>query len=141
MEYGFFVPGNSCEKIDISLNQVVDFVRIMNAKKINFIKNHGLDKELFIASDGLSYNLRHILTIHCFADWSENNLIQLLYNNQEELDLSPSVCGNFYLYLKQKFEQAHEKLLNVINLTSSGHMLLGFLRSRIHFIDTLLNKP
>lgn len=142
MEYGFIIEGNRFEKIDLSLGQVEDFMRgfpkYHHAKKLAFIRDHGMHSEVFVSAEGLSYNLEMIFKIFRSAGLSEKSLSEVVYQQSTvPMDESVNLKGELYSYLISRFERAEAALSGIEQLTDSGRMLLGFFRGRIRLLSRL----
>lgn len=145
MEYGFIIENNRYEKIDLSLDQIGDFIRsypkFYHAKKMAFVKGRAeeLASEVFISVDGLSYNLETILKIFKSAGLTEKSLSELVYSKSTlPVDETVNLEKELYSYLIVRFDRAQKALQDIERLTEGGKLLSEFLRQRIKLLDKLV---
>lgn len=144
MEYGFVIEGNQHEKIDLSMDQIENFMKsypkFYHAKKVVFIKSQKMHSEVFISSEGMSYNLETIFKIFKSAGLTEKSLSELVYKNSTTVPIDDSVDleKDLYSYLIGRFSLAEGALNKIEQLTESGKMLKEFFSGRIRFLRKLV---
>lgn len=90
-DYGFFLPNNEHDFIDMDASDVNEFLSKLPYKLKVFILNHKLNENLYVARhSGLSHNLRLLNYIASYAQQNDNQnekiLKLILYGNRESLD-------------------------------------------------------
>uniref|UniRef100_A0A7G3A8A8 Iron-sulfur clusters transporter ABCB7, mitochondrial n=1 Tax=Lutzomyia longipalpis TaxID=7200 RepID=A0A7G3A8A8_LUTLO len=70
IEYGFFLPGNYNEFIEVSMKDIEDLVKNLRrsqknlhipSNKFRYIRDHNLHEKMFLDADGFSHNLSIVL--------------------------------------------------------------------------------
>lgn len=147
MEYGFVIVGNRHEKIDLSIDQIENFMRnyprFFHQKKVAFIKDQGMHQEVFISADGLSYNLEVIFKIFKSAALTEKSLSEVAYQQSTTtvpVDESVDVEMQLYLYLIDRFKRTADALNGLQQLSESGVVLREFFEERIRFLSRLIRE-
>lgn len=89
-EYGFFIPDNDLDFVTFSFEDVKSFLNSNTVKlsqeQINFIYNHGLNKDLYIDNKGLSFSLYGVLMV-----------VKYYYNKNEDVSkliYSTAICSS-----------------------------------------------
>lgn len=88
-EYGFFLPDNDLDYVSFSFEDVHTFLSKttkLSQDQINFIKSHGLNKDLYIDNRGLSYNFYGLLMVVKYYYNRETDVCKLIY--------SAAICSN-----------------------------------------------
>lgn len=142
MEYGFIIDGNRHEKIDLSSDQIENFMRshpkFYHAKKMAFIKSQEMHLEVFISEEGPSYNLESIFKIFKSAALNEKSLSEVVYQETTiPIDDSVDLERDLYSYLINRFERAKVALEGIEQLSASGALLKEFFAVRVRFLSKL----
>ncbi|PZC78263.1 hypothetical protein B5X24_HaOG202335 [Helicoverpa armigera] len=89
-EYGFFLPANDLDYVSFTFEEVTLFLKTKTIKlsqdQLSFINNHGLSKDLYIDSKGLSYNFYGLLLVVKYYYDQSTDVSRLIY--------SAAICSN-----------------------------------------------
>lgn len=83
-EYGFFLPDNDLDYFSFVFEDIVSYLSTKSIKlsqeQSSFITNHGLNKDLYIDSRGLSFNLYGLLMVVKYYYDRSRDVSRLLYS-------------------------------------------------------------
>lgn len=145
-EYGFRIPDNPFSNLIFNFKEVCDFVTGNNVslsiskEKYNFILQHKLNNNLFITSDGFSFNfirLLFILTNDCKSEWN----LKIFSDNFSEIELEKvNKLGKKILYEKKNFFQSVLNNFQNTNVNFSNLSIhFDVINENIYLIDNILN--
>lgn len=91
-EYGFFVPGNKHDFVEIRRKDIDDYLKMIPYRIKMLISNESLDQNLFITrANGFSHNIRILIHIVCNASRAttatdENYYKKIIYGDINEIN-------------------------------------------------------
>ncbi|XP_055701127.1 SET domain-containing protein 4 [Phlebotomus papatasi] len=150
IEYGFFLPENSNEFIEVSMTDIEELIKKLKrnhqnlqipSNKFRYIRDHNLHEKMFIEASRFSHNLEIVLHFLLLdRNIYENNYHQVVFGNIPE-----ESCLTEYkiLLINQLLDHYRESLRNLQaleSLTKCGKIVRKFLECRIEFMTKCLNK-
>ena len=148
VEYGFILPDNSDNFIEITLEEVNVFIKAdpelrplkIQREKYKFIKDHNLDVELFFdENDILSHNLLVILTI-LFVEPNIYNLKNIAFGEIPSMDDVKDIAKRLIAFKIKEFENFHIGLLKVTNLSECGRICTDFYDNSIKLLNKIVES-
>lgn len=150
LEYGFFIPDNQFDFIDVTMQDINDFIQsdkkltVMNQprNKFKYIKDHDLDRNMFlIVNDYASHNLIVVFTLlfietGCFTV----NYDQTAFGGSPNFDLIKEVLRNFVLFKRNDYESYSNGLKTIPALSKSGYFCLNYFRECIKYLNKILDN-
>ncbi|XP_041976695.1 SET domain-containing protein 4 [Aricia agestis] len=89
-EYGFFLPHNELDSIIFDFDKIVYYFKetgvCLSSDQTAFIINHGLNKDLYIDSKGLSFNFYGLLMAAKYYYKEDVNISKLIYTAAVQAD-------------------------------------------------------
>lgn len=146
LEYGFIVPDNRMDFLDVSLDDVNNYIQshpvlrtlLIPKHKYKFIRDHNLDQQMFIdANDGLSHNLQSVLSILLLPQ-NIYNLTQVAFGDELNFNDIKQHAIDVLKTKKLNFSNLSEGFLNRPELSPSGTVCLEYLKNSIKLLDEVL---
>lgn len=147
VEYGFIVPENQFDFLEISLEDINSYIKshlvmrtlLIPKHKYKFIKEHELEKQMFIdLNDGINHNFQVVLSILLIPE-NVYNLTQVAFG--DEMNFDNIRHHAIEILKKKKFD--FEKLIEGLTkhaLSQSAEACLEYFRHSIKLVDKVLNS-
>jgi hypothetical protein len=113
LEYGFIVPNNPHDFIELTLQDITNYIKLdpelralpIPRQKFVFIKEHNLHEQLFFdLTDGMSHNLVVVLTI-LFVEKNIHNMRQIAFGQSYDTETVAAIGLRFVDYKRDELEQ------------------------------------
>lgn len=141
-EYGFYLPSNDLDYVSFSFENIVAFLISKSIKlsqdQMSFINSHGLNKDLYIETKGLSFNFYGLLMVVKYYYNKNMDVSRLLY--------SAAICSNDRMLNELITPMVVDKLVSIkqsiSKLESSGYVsviLNNCVALMCHYVNILEN--
>ncbi|RZC38109.1 SET domain containing protein [Asbolus verrucosus] len=145
-EYGFFIPGNRFDSIQIRSEDVLKVLNLnLNDSQYKFIRTHGLDKsDLYIGEGGPSFNLKAFLFV-AFKDSTAKNFASIIYSDSYPKHFLEGIVDScrklLYLHLELT-EKALRTFQDLASIDSERDVsvIIDFLKYRREFVKVLCDN-
>lgn len=146
LEYGFFVPGNSCDFLEFSLNDINNYIKshsehkflLIPKHKYKFIKEHELENQIYVdLQDGLSHNFQAILAILLIPS-NVYNLTEVAFGEDIGIDTIKDFAIEILDLKKLEYQKLGESLKKIDGLSESGKICVEYYQECCRFIDKVL---
>lgn len=132
-EYGFFLPNNPNDFIEISATKetcIGQYINRMPYKMQLFVKNNNFDTNLFISrTNGFSHNLKLLIYIICNGaeqeTFHENEFKKTIYGDLDKLDITSMQCRNCAVCVIESKIQEMESSRHMLNKLTKTTELSG----------------
>ncbi|XP_050097603.1 SET domain-containing protein 4 [Anopheles aquasalis] len=148
LEYGFFLPNNPNDFVELTLEDVNGFIRHdpelrclrLPREKYRFLSDHQLNEQLFFVEDDLlSHNLTVCLTI-LFVEQNIHNMRTIAFGSTPPLDPIRSLVHRLLDYLVLQMHRSIAGLTALPNLTASANAYREYRRECVEFLNKIKNK-
>lgn len=147
LEYGFIVPGNSMDFLEISLDEINEYIKshselrtlLIPKHKYKFIKSHNLDQQMFVdTTDGLNHNFQSVLSI-LLVPQNIYNLTQVAFGDELNFSEIRSHAVEIVKRKACKFTELSHGLQKEPNLSGSGESCLIYFQECIKLLNDVVN--
>lgn len=147
LEYGFVVPDNPMDFLEISLEDINNYVKshpmlrtlLIPKHKYKFIRDHDLDQQMFIdANDGLSHNFQVVLSILLLPQ-NIYNLTQVAFGDELNFEDVKLQAIEILREKKLSFTGLSNELERHQDLSASGEVCLKYFEESMKLVDKVLN--
>ncbi|XP_065076842.1 SET domain-containing protein 4 [Ochlerotatus camptorhynchus] len=144
-EYGFFLPDNQQDYLEISLDDINAFIKYdpelrplkIHREKYCFIAEHHLEEQLFfVPGDVLSHNLAVCLTI-LFAEQNIYQLRMIAFGEIPSLDPIREIASRLINYKLKEYHTFCSGLSKLSDLSPSGRICHAYLDECIKFLNKI----
>ncbi|XP_046391912.1 SET domain-containing protein 4 [Ischnura elegans] len=143
IEYGFYLPGNPHEVITFAWDNIQAIVKrrpnsSITARKVEFLKGHGLLENLCCTVEGFSWGLSAIICVVCIEDCEISSYHKVFRGDWIPLESPLEIQFSLDLTATKRMEfiEARRRMLEVENSSDSFQIAIRILEE---YID-ILNK-
>lgn len=150
LEYGFFLPNNKHDCIELFRKDIESYLKLMPYRIKMLISNENMDKNLFVSrANGFSHNVRVLIYILCNASHAtsvadENKFKKIIYGDVDELNritdemksMAATLIGGKVKELREQCGHFSELQLNG-TLTEPAAVYWNYLKDMIEWVETV----
>lgn len=148
LEYGFIIPHNSMDFLEISLDEINEYIKeheklrtlLIPKHKYKFIKSHNLDKQMSVdTTDGLNHSFQSVLSI-LLVPQNLYNLTQVAFGDDLNFDDIKFHAMEILRRKEVKFKGLSCGLQRQFNLSRSAETCLNYYQECIKLLCNVIES-